>query len=213
MLGTIIFTGNRAIAKSSAGSTFFCAICGETPSQGSASRNRCGAISPAGGRDASRGITGLSTAFAAALKNSVQKSPAAAITIRPGGDSGPGQLAISPFADQTCHLFTSSQLIIRGYRVPRKKACVTIWSRQVSVIPNEHCQTTRHCEGAAGDEATSIGRARSGPRLLPPERRPGGRPSRGRNDSVCTVVRFIQGDDRVGLSTIRKGRRARDAKR
>ena len=35
--------------------------------------------------------------------------------------AAPGQPVISIFADQTGCLFTPSQLIIRGYRVPRKK--------------------------------------------------------------------------------------------
>lgn len=53
----------------------------------------------------------------------------------------PGIAAISTFASQAGYLFTPTQLVIRGYAVPRKAACVTLqYTAGYAVTPPDLAQ-------------------------------------------------------------------------
>ena len=53
----------------------------------------------------------------------------------------PGTLVVSTFAIQAGYLFTPTQLVIRGYTVPRKAGCVTLqYTAGYSVIPADLAQ-------------------------------------------------------------------------
>jgi hypothetical protein len=83
------------------------------------------------------------------------------LTIPPIPPSPPGQLGVavvSTFATQAGYLFTPTQLVIRGYVVPRKAGCVTLqYTAGYAVTPPELAQACIELAALRYRERSRIG--------------------------------------------------------